>query len=418
MTYKGTKKKIKEIGQELNVQYVLEGSVRKAGRNLRITAQLIDAANDTHLWADKYTGILDDVFDIQEKVSRSIVNALKLKLSPNENKKIAERPIGDVQAYDLFLRARKETLSVTEEGLERALKLINHGLSIIGDNELIFGAMGYAYFQYFNLGFKKEASSLQKVEECADMVFALNPDSYIGHFLWALIHWKNRNIQAAIREYKKTLELNPNHIDSLMQISYFYTISGKPSAARPWLVRLKEIAPLDWVAVWAAGEAECEEGDFEKSLEFLLTSFKLDPENPFCQLAYGHGLAYVNRFDESYKILDKLGKKSPDTWLGQLALFFKYALQNQKTEAQQAVSEDLKMAARGDEFTPLWMAECYALIDEKDEAVNWLEEGMKWGFINYPFLNEYDPFLKNIRAEPRFKKLMERVKYEWENFEV
>jgi hypothetical protein len=64
------------------------------------------------------------------------------------------------------------------------------------------------------------------------------------------------------------------------------------------------------------------------------------------------------------------------------------------------------------------MAEGYALIGEKDEAINWLEEGMKWGFINYPFLNEIDPFLENIRGEPRFKKLMERVKHEWENFEV
>jgi len=400
---------MKTIGRELDVQYVIEGSVRKAGNNLRITAQLIDARNDVHLWAEKYSGTLDDVFDIQEKVSRSIVDSLKLKLSPKENKKIAERPIGDVRAYDLFFRARKEILSATEEGLERALQLINHGLSIIGDNELIFGAMGYAYFMYFNLGFKREESSLQKVEECADKVFALNPDSYIGHFLRALIHWKNGNIQAAIREHKKTLELNPNHTDSLVQISYFYTISGKPSAARPWLIRLKEIAPLEWLAVWAAGEAEFEEGNFENSLEFLLTSLKLDPENPFCQVAYARGLAYLNRFDESYKILDKLGKEAPDTWLGEFALFFKYALQNKKTEAQQAVSGVLKQAARGDEFTPLWMAECYALIDEKDEAIDWLEEVVKWGFINYPFLNEINRFLENIRGEARFKKLMKRV---------
>jgi len=418
MMLKGTRKSMKAISRELDVQYVLEGSVRKAGNNLRIAAQLIDAGNDAHLWAEKYSGTIDDVFDIQEQVSRAIVDALKLKLSPKENKKIAERPMGDVRAYDLFLRARKEILSATEEGLERALQLIKHGLNIIGDNELIIGAMGYAYFQFYNLGFKKEASSLQKGEECADKVFALNPDSYIGHFLRALIHCKTGNIQAAIREHKKTLELNPNHLDSLVHISYFYTISGKPSSARPWLVRLKEIAPLDWVAVWTAGEAECEEGNFEKSLEYLSTSVRLDPENPFCQIAYAHGLALVNRFEESFEILCKLGKGSPDTWLGQLALFYKYALQNKKIEAQQAVSENLKKAARGDEFAPLWMAECYALIDEKDEAIDWLENVVKWGFINYPFLHEIDPFLEHIRGEPRFKKLMEKVKHEWENFEV
>jgi TolB-like protein len=103
MQLKGTDKNIKTIGRELNVQYVLEGSVRKHGNNLWITAQLIDADNDIHLWAEKYRGTMDDVFDIQEKVSRSIADALKLKLSPEEYKRIAERPIADIKAYECYL---------------------------------------------------------------------------------------------------------------------------------------------------------------------------------------------------------------------------------------------------------------------------------------------------------------------------
>ncbi len=94
MMLKGTPKDTGTIGRELNVQYVLEGSVRKAGNDLKITAQLIDAINDAHLWAEKYSGTLDDVFDIQEKVSCSIVDALKLKLNTKEQQQIAERPIG------------------------------------------------------------------------------------------------------------------------------------------------------------------------------------------------------------------------------------------------------------------------------------------------------------------------------------
>ena len=418
MTLKNTKKKIREIAYEVNVKYVLEGSVRKAGNSLRITAQLIDAMNDEHLWAEKYSGTLDDVFDIQEKVSCSIVDALKLKLSPEEVNQIAERPIRNVQAYDLYLRARKEILTITETGLENALQLINDGVSIIGDNELLFGAMGYAYFQYFNLGFRKEQGCLQKVEECAEKVFELNPNSYMGHFLRALSHWKKGNIQEAIREYKKTLELNPNHIDSLMQISYFYTISGKTSSAKPWLARLKEMAPLEWMTQWVAGEVEREEGNFERSIALFLIMFNHHPENPFCQVTYAHGLACVNRFEESYKILDQVEADQTAFSLGQVAKFFKYAFQNKKTEAQKAVSENLKKLAKRDEYMPLWMAEGYALIDEKEEAINWLEVGMEWGFINYPFLKEIDPFLENIRGELRFKKLMERIKHEWESFQV
>lgn len=105
MALKGTKKNTKTIGRELNIQYVLEGSVRKAGNKLRITAQLIDARTDVHLWAKKYGGTMDDVFDIQEKVSRSIVDALKLELTPAEQKKLSEKTTDDVRAYECYLKA-------------------------------------------------------------------------------------------------------------------------------------------------------------------------------------------------------------------------------------------------------------------------------------------------------------------------
>ena len=148
MTFKGTKKKIKKISKEVDVQYVLEGSVRKAGNNLRITAQLIDGLNDTHLWAEKYSGTLDDVFQIQEDVSRSIVEALKLMLSPEEETKLTERPIDDPIAIDCYMKASYEIMRFTESSIDRALKYLQNGLDIVGENPVIYAGMGYAYFNY------------------------------------------------------------------------------------------------------------------------------------------------------------------------------------------------------------------------------------------------------------------------------
>jgi len=138
MMLKGTNKDIKTIRGELKVQYVLEGSVRKAGNNLRITALLIDAKADIQIWTEKYSGTLDDVFDIQEKVSRSIVNSLKVELSPQENQKLVEFSIKNVQAYDFYQKARYEIWRGTEESLNRAKLLLKEGLEIIGENELIY----------------------------------------------------------------------------------------------------------------------------------------------------------------------------------------------------------------------------------------------------------------------------------------
>jgi TolB-like protein len=132
MVLKGTQKDVRTIGKELDVQYVLEGSVRKAGEALRITAQLIDARSDDHLWADKYDGVLDDVFGMQESVSRSIVEALELRLTSAEEQRIGERRIDDIQAYDCSLKAQGEILRGTPDALHRAQQYLDTAIEITG----------------------------------------------------------------------------------------------------------------------------------------------------------------------------------------------------------------------------------------------------------------------------------------------
>jgi TolB-like protein len=140
---KGTDKDTRTIARELDVQYVLEGSVRKAGSDLRITAQLIDGGTDEHLWSERYSGTLDDVFDMQERLSCSIVDALMIELNPEEDRRLKERPIDNVQAYECFLRARQEIWLFTKDALDRARQHLQNGLEIIGENALLLAGMGY-----------------------------------------------------------------------------------------------------------------------------------------------------------------------------------------------------------------------------------------------------------------------------------
>jgi serine/threonine protein kinase len=122
---------LRRIGRELNVRYALEGSVRRAGSTLRITAQLIDTESDAHLWAEKYSGTVDDVFDLQERLSRQIVEALEITLSPPEDRRIAERPIADVRAFEYYQRARQEYYRYSSEGIAAARALAEHGLAVV-----------------------------------------------------------------------------------------------------------------------------------------------------------------------------------------------------------------------------------------------------------------------------------------------
>ena len=245
MTYKGSPKTLPEIAKELNVRYALEGSVRKAGDNLRITAQLIEAASDTHLWSERFVGSLADVFDIQEKVSRAIVIALKQKLAPDEEKTISDRPIPNLRAYESYLMARRDMYQCSEESMERALQSLAHALEIHGENSLLYAAMGLVYIQLYNMGFRTTEETLKKAERLLDKIGALEPESSHRYHLMGTIERSRGHPQKAIGSLKKAVDLDPNDPDALGWLGNLLSLyMGRPDLGKPHIKRLIEIDPL------------------------------------------------------------------------------------------------------------------------------------------------------------------------------
>jgi non-specific serine/threonine protein kinase len=160
------------------------------------------------------------------------------------------------------------------------------------------------------------------------------------------------------------------------------------------------------------------EGNLEGALGPMRKMYTMEPENVFYRYVYVNFLTRIQRIEEANSIIDMLVKEAPQVSFVQLALFRKLALQEKKKEALEIVTPELKNIVAWDEQSSWEIAASYALIGQDRDALDWLENAVNRGFINYPFLNEYDPLLENIRSEPLFKKLMDRVKYEWENFEV
>ena len=187
MQLKNSTKDLRTIGRELNVQYALEGGVRKDGSNLRITTKLVDTGNDELLWVNKFKGPIGDVFEIQEQIARDVVGALEVQLSGAEDAKLSQRPIPDIHAYEYYLRARQEIFRFTAEGLDRALNYLHKGIEILGDNTLLQSAIGYANWQFVNAGISGDRVYLDKARACADRILAQDPDSAHGHRLLGLI---------------------------------------------------------------------------------------------------------------------------------------------------------------------------------------------------------------------------------------
>lgn len=417
MMFKGTKKELPAIAREVHVRYVLEGSVRKAGNNFRITAQLIDAANDAHVWAEKYGGTLDDIFDIQEKVSRSIVDALKLKLTPKEAGLLAERPIPSPLAYEFHLKARQEILKWTEAGLENALRYLQRGLEIVGENALLYAGMAHVYFQYYNLGLKEEGYGRKQAEEYVQKAFALDPGCPQANFVRAnFVAWSQP--KEGNECFRRVLDKNPNDFDALFYYSCFLGTLGRTHEVLPLEERTIKIDPLNPMAYVHSGFNRLWEGRYELALERMEEFHRSFPEDVMTKWIYGLSLAYMDRKEEAGKIFEEVARDQPGTLFACLGLAFKCAFEGKRSEALAVLDSNPSLRKSWDFQSCYWKTECLALAGEKELALDCLELDVNLGMSNYPLMSELDPFLANLRGEERFQKLMERVKFEWENFEV
>jgi serine/threonine protein kinase/tetratricopeptide (TPR) repeat protein len=421
MRLKSDERGLAAIGRDLACRYVLEGSVRRAGNSLRITARLVDAPNDTQLWADKYGGTLDDVFDIQERVSRSIVEALEVRLTPREAEQLAERPIDDVRAQDSYLRARSEIWSFMPGSLDRAISHLEAALGLVGDNALIYQGLGEAYFQYVNIGAAvgREEELIEKAERCADKIFELEPDSPRGHLVRAQIQMVRGDTAGSGRSLRRVIEASPNEILALqLYVHALGWLGGKPDAAAPFVARLLDIDPLNAMSLLVSAMVPLFAGRFSEAVERAREMFALDPVTPVWRANYVMALGYAKRFDEAEALTAAVAAE-PDsdvaTW--QMGMF-RAAWRKDREEVLRLADGPYQQVAAWDAEIPWFLAIAHAAVDAKEEALLWLDRAIEQGMINYPFLSEHDWFLDSLRGEGRFAQAMERARREWERFEV
>ncbi|MFQ6612493.1 MAG: adenylate/guanylate cyclase domain-containing protein [Fidelibacterota bacterium] len=415
---KGTKKAVNTIGRELGVQYVLEGSVRKAGNNLRITAQLIDSKNDDHLWAKKYVGTLDDVFDIQEQVSRSIVEALKLKLSPKEDQKIAARPIENMEAYECYLKARQETWLFTKDALDRAVQYLQNGLDIIGDNPALFAGMGYVYSQYVNMGIEHEVY-LDKSEEYAEKALKLDPGSSEAHLVLGFVFMVFRgNLKKGFYHFKQALSNNPDDPHALLWLIVAQTSVGKTLDTCTLVERLEQVDPLTPMSRGIMGLLDLVEGRSDSAVKYVKKWLDMDPQNPAALFFNAQFLAYNRRFDDARALVAENVQVGWNDAFTQASLLVKFAVEGDIKRIEDQITGEMFKTWRRDHQFSYYIAGILALAGRKKAALDWLANAIDRGFINYPFIARYDQLIDPIRGESQFKNLLDKAKHEWEHFEA
>ena len=416
MTLKGTKKDVRTIGRELGVQYVLEGSVRRAGAQLRVSARLIDAANDDRVWAGKYDGTVDDVFAIQETLARTIVGALELRLTAEEEQRLAARPLGDIHAWECYLQARQEAFRWRRDSIDRAVQLLQNGLKIVGDNAHLYAALGRAHLQYRESGIDLTTRPLEQAEVCARKVLELEERSGAGAHLRGWIHYAKGEIQQAVRELKTALESGSGTADVLSLLSNCYLISGRVTHARPLIQRLLELDPLTPVSRCMPGWADLLEGDFAAAVGPYEQMFEMDPGNPMGRLFYVWVLALNDEREKAVAVARAFPPQLRDSVPARIAAFLASALSG-SVDTSSISTPAVEAVATSTDVFPRLLAHGYAWAGMPGPAIDWLEVAVDRGFINHPFLAHHDPAFRSMRNDARFAAILERARDRWERFE-
>jgi len=418
MQFKGTTKAVPTIARELNVRYVLEGSVRRAGESVRITAQLIDASTDSHLWADRHTGRVEDIFDLQEQLSRRIAEAMRVALTPDEERRIASHRLDDFRAYDALLRARQELLKPSKQGIERALQLVHRAQEIAGENALIHATLARCLSLSFEFGISHDRETLQRADEHASKALELEPDLALALFAKAHVRFKEGQFNEVVVLLRRAREMDRN-ADALSFLAGILAMVGRIDEARDVADEAVDLDPLDvytraaraWVD-FMDGQFDAAAAGFQKTIEDL----SLDNAHIFWCMA--QAMAHAGRLDEAREVFASVAATDAVPVADLSELYCRASDGDRETVMTQMSEKDgMVEVAKTDESFPIFIANCLAMVGDEDGALEWLGRAIDWGFCNYRYLEEYNPFLKPLHGNARFKRLIDRARRQQEAFD-
>jgi lipoprotein NlpI len=246
----------------------------------------------------------------------------------------------------------------------------------------------------------------------------LDPELAEAYFVLGCINQIHGMAHKAIGQLQRAHSIKPEDPEIMVWLSWGYVLVGRTNAAMSLTDRCIKIDPINPMNYAIKGLIHLFQGRFEFALKPILDMHTVVPESSMWQSWYSIVLLYNDHPKESYEFINECVKEPGQDCIAQMAIFLKYILKGDKNKLFQLLTPEFIKSAKGDCQYSWHMATFYSYLGDKGQSLEWLENAVDKGFINYPFLNEHDKLLNNIRSESRFKKLMERVKYEWENFEV
>ena len=407
MQYKGTTKDVKTIGNETGVSYLVEGSVRKFKDDLRITAQFIDANKDTHLWAETYRGSMEDVFDIQEKVSAKIVDALRMQLSHKEKQTLQKRFTEDSQAYQLYLQGRFFWNKRDDEGLNIAIRYFEEALKKDPNYALAWAGLADSYSlmgEYTNISrrefYPKQMEAINKALEIDDHLAEAHISLAISLMLneW---DWINSE-----KEFKIGIDLNPNYATGHHWYSQWLLYHGRFDEALNEISLAIELDPVSQGILKDKGIHHYYHREYDEAIASGLQVLELNsgfaPAHRLLSLAYaGKGL-----FNKAIGANQKWGELTRNRTKTEVSLVQIYAASGLKSQAARMIKNIESGDLGANDIRG--MALVYAALNENDMAFSWLEKSYEKHEESLCNIR-IDPKLDSLRSDPRYDLLVKKI---------
>ena len=405
--FKSAPDDLQQIAKQLGVTNILEGTVQKAGDQVRVNVQLINAMTDAHLWAETYDRKLTDIFAVESEIAKTIAETLQAKLTGSEKSSIAKTPTVNPEAYELYLKGRFFWNKRTGDDLRKSIEYLKQAIAKDPGYALAYAALADSYGLLRFYGGASPADSVVPAKAAAKKALELDDSLAEAHASLGLIATEELEVNPAVNELERAIQLNPNYATAHHWLGLALATLRQSDRSIAELKRALELDPLSMiinadlsVIYLYARRYDAAEAQARKTLEIDSRSF-------VARYYLGAALQLTSRLKEAIPEFQKAVELNNDPY--SIAMLAQAYARNGQTDEARKLLGHLNEMAKSGEVPEYALAIAYTSLGEKERAIEALERGFAGGNKSYLFLLPGDPFLDDLRGDPRFEALVQKI---------
>jgi TolB-like protein/DNA-binding winged helix-turn-helix (wHTH) protein/Tfp pilus assembly protein PilF len=412
MAYKGTHKSISQIAHELHVDAVMEGTVMRVGSRVRITAELVQVSTDHDLWADTYESQLEEILALQNRVSSAIVNQIRINLTPEDRERLAKNPAIAPEAYENYLKGRFYWNKRTDENLAKAIGYFEQATHEDTHYALAFAGLSdsYSIIGATIFGTMPSSEAAPKARAAAQQALEIDPTLAEAETSLATLKFNyDWDWSGADDDFQRAIQLNPSYATAYQRYSLYLIAMGRIQDSFDQINKARRLDPLSISINFSLGWRLYMARQYNRAIDQLRNTLEMDPSYELPHLVVGQAYEQEGQYGLAISELRKAVDLSHGAPLMVSALAHAYARAGNKAEAEKLLAA-LVLQSKTQYVSPYYLAIVYVGLGENEKAMDWLDKAFADRSNGLVFM-KVEPELDNLRSDPRFTALQQRLRF-------